>query len=79
MNDLTNAKKRLRELLNTNDIERVIISSPIKKSDDLAYKIDICKIEVKKRTCFQFSYYKKTSVKHENIFEDEFDIIEKIF
>ena len=35
MNDLTNAKKRLRELLNTNDIERVIISSPIKKSDDL--------------------------------------------
>ncbi len=79
MNDLTNAKKRLRELLNTNDIERVIISSPIKKSDDLAYKIDICKIEVKKRTCFQFSYYKKTSVKHENIFEDELDIIEKIF
>ena len=45
----------------------------------MVYKIDICKIEVKKRICFQFSYYKKTNVNHENIFADEIDIIEKIF
>lgn len=72
-----NIIKKLQDFIDINCLTKAIISNPIKKSEDLPKKVDIKKITLKNKTCFQFSYYIDKKVIHENI-EDEAIILEKI-
>lgn len=70
----------LNELTKFVDIDyfvKAIISNPIKKGENLPKKIDIKKIMLKNKPCFQFAYYIDKKVIHENI-EDDKVILKKI-
>ena len=67
----------LNNFINIDYLSKAIISNPIKKAEDLPKKIDIKKIILKNKPCFQFSYYIDKKVIHENI-EDNSIILKKI-
>lgn len=67
----------LNNFINIDYLSKAIISNPIKKGEDLPKKIDVKKIILKNKPCFQFSYYIDKKVIHENI-EDNSIILEKI-
>lgn len=70
----------LNELTKFVDIDyfvKAIISNPIKKGENLPKKIDIKKIMLKNKSCFQFAYYIDKKVMHENITDDKI-ILKKI-
>ena len=72
-----NILQKLKELINIDYFSKAIISNPIKKGENLPKKIDIKKIILKNKPCFQFTYYIDKKVTHENI-EDSNIILEKI-
>lgn len=72
-----NILEKLQEFINIDYFSKAIISNPIKKSEELPKKIDIKKIMLKDKICFQFTYYIDKKVTHENI-EDANIILEKI-
>ena len=72
-----NILEKLQEFINIDYFSKTIISNPIKKSEELPKKIDIKKIMLKDKICFQFTYYIDKKVTHENI-EDANIILEKI-
>ena len=62
-----NILQKLKELINIDYFSKAIISNPIKKGENLPKKIDIKKIILKNKPCFQFTYYIDKKVTHENI------------
>lgn len=78
MESKKNIAADIENLINIKDMSKAVISNPISKSDDSIIKIDIKKILMNNKECFQFSYYTKKQVKHTNISIDEMKF-EKIF
>ena len=72
-----NILEKIQSFINIDYLTKAIISNPIKKTQDLPKKIDIKKIIIKNKPCFQFSYYIDKKVIHENI-EDSSIILKKI-
>lgn len=68
---------KLKEFINIDYFIKAVISNQIKKDEDLPKKIDIKRIMLKNKPCFQFIYYIDKKVIHENI-EDSSLILEKI-
>lgn len=72
-----NILEEIQSFINIDYLIKAIISNPIKKTQDFPQKIDIKKIMIKNKPCFQFSYYIDKKVIHENI-EDSSIILKKI-
>ena len=67
----------LKKIINIDCLTKAIISNPSKKDENLPKKVDINKIILKDKYCFQFSYYIDKKVIHENI-ENINIVVEKI-
>ncbi len=72
-----NILEKLNQFINMQYFSKAIISNPIKKNETLPKKVDIKKIMLKNKICYQFAYYIDKKVTHENI-EDSSQVINKI-
>lgn len=69
---------KLNLLINIENLSKVILSNPIKKSNELPKKVVIEKILLKNIETFQISYFIQNQVKHENIEKSFFNLIKII-
>lgn len=71
-----NVLQNLNKFIDANYFVKAVISNPIKKDINAPKKIDIKKIILKNKPCFQIAYYIDKKVIHENV--QDIDILEKI-
>jgi methyltransferase len=67
MLDYTEVKKQLNDLISFENIESVVISKPIKKSEEDFTKINVKAIMLKNKLAYQFSMLKNNKMFHKNI------------
>lgn len=65
---------KLNSLINIENLSKVILSNPIKKSNELPKKVIFEKILLKNKQTFQISYFIENQVKHENIEKVSFNL-----
>lgn len=68
--------KQLKGIIDTTQIESVVISNPVKKGNDEVFKVKVRGVVIKNKLMYQFSEYIGQKVLHKNI--EEYDVIEKI-
>lgn len=72
------AKKKLLKTIKIENIENIIISNAIKKSEDKPAKVRVDRIKLKDGEYFQIARYIGTKVVHENIKSDSDIILDKV-
>lgn len=78
MDNIVNTAEKIIKIINVSEINKVVISNPILKNDEISHKVIVKKIILKDEECFQFSFYIGKKVIHQNSFEKDIKLIDKI-
>lgn len=76
MLNITEVKRELKNTIDSNNIDTVVISNPLRKTGEYYAKVSIKAIMLKDKLCYQLSMLKNNKMFHKNIFPE--NIIDEI-